>query len=414
MRKIISLLALLLLSGSAFASVSVYDHAGVLTSGEQSALISNGSRWPFDLHVLINTFPNPQSLDSAVHNCVNGPNVVCIGIDPLHHKTNVHVGTATGIPVDSSVSSAGNPYFKNHDFQGGIEAIASRARDLYHSNAIVAPRAPTVYVNNQPVPVTGQPVQIHVDSPSVNETSHTGLWILFSLVLAGLVTWVIFRTRRSDKIVSKINNDMNDFRDEAFEMSSRNMETAEWHEKMRTKMNADKPKPMMPAQTQVGLPPAQPQVVVQPVSTPTVVASTPVTKTTVVHNHYGSNPGYGPNYNPTLTGSVMTDVLLANELSRPSAPVVVAPAPVIVEREVVRETVPADSGSSNSNWDNNDAGGSSSSWNDSSSSSSSSDWSSSGSSDSSSSSDWGSSDSGSSSDWGGGGGDSGGGSDSGW
>jgi len=367
----ITLFIALLMSNVALARVVVHDNAGVIPSNQKDALISSGSRWPFDLHVLTGVYPTPAALNNAVHRCVTGPNVVCIGLDPVHHKTNVHVGTATGINVDDSVSSAGNSYFRNGDFRDGIEAIASRARDLSHP----------VVVNNHPVPVvpySTQPVQVHIDNPNAGDTSHIGLWIFFALIFAGLVAWVIYRTRRNDKLVNKINTDMNDFRDEAFEMSSRNIEQADFHEKLAAKMNADKPKPMMPAPVPAALSAASPKIVAQPVVT------APVQPTTVVHNHYGQDYGY----NPTLTGSVMTDVLLADALTRP----VVSPAPVVVEREVVRE--PAyDNGGSSSSWnDVNDNSSSSSSW-DNDSSSSSSDWGS-------------SSDSGSS--W-----DSGGGSDSG-
>lgn len=386
MKKMI--FALMLVSSMAFANVSVYDHAGVLSQAQQTALTTQGSRWPFDLHVLTGTYPTPNAFESAVHNCVNGPNVVCIGIDPAHHKTSVHTGTATGIPSGSGISAVGNPYFKNADYQGGIEAIASRARELYHSNVVQTTR-------NVSTGYTQQPIQVHIDNPNTGMSTGWWLFAILMLALIGIGTWVVVRAR---KTVKKINDDMNDFRDEAFEMSSRNMETRDWHEKMKTKVQPEA-HPMMPAQTTTALPAKQDSVnltIGNPVANlnvggqqANVVVAQNVPATTVVHNHYGNNLGYSYGPNPTLTGSVVGDVILANELARP--------APVVVEREVVHERS-YDNSADNSSWNNsnNDSSSDSSSWGNNDSSSSSSWDSGSSSSDSSGSSDWGSSDSGSS------------------
>lgn len=402
MKKIISL-AVMLVSSMAFASVSVYDHAGVLTQAEQSALTADGSRWPFDLHVLTDTFPNPAALNTAVHRCVNGPNVVCIGIDPAHHKTNVHVGTAVGIPSSEfqSIASAGNSNFRMNDYFGGIEAIASRARDAAHT-IINVPNSRNV------VPYAAQPqIQVHIDNP-VSTGMSTGWW-LFLFVMIALVGVVVYFVRRAVKITSKVNSDMNDFRDEAFEMSSHNIETAnmrEFNEKLSAKATTSKP--MMPVTAKV-----VPSIPTLPVQTKVVIQNVPVATQptqTVVHNHYSNGtPGYNSGYNNTLTGSVATDILLASELSRPYN----NPTPVVVEREIIRETSP-DAGGNSSSWgssnsSDDDAGGRSSSWgnNDSdSNSNNNSSWDNNSSSDNNTS-DWGGSDSNS------GGGDSGGG-DGGW
>lgn len=395
MKKIVLMMSLML-GGLAFASVDVRDRAGVIPLDQQNALRNEGSRWPFDLHVLTGAFPNPAALESAVHRCVNGPNVVCIGIDPVHHKTVVHFGTATGISPSTSIPAAGNSYFKTGNWQGGIEAIASAAR-----NAVgTATRAPTVYVNNTPVPVVPygtQPVTVHVDSPSGTTTGMSTGWWLFLIFMGIGAGVVIYYVSRAVKTAKKVNEDMNDFRDEAFEMSSRNIEQADFHEKLAAKMNADKPKPMVPTQTKAVTPTTK--TVAQTV-TPTAPVAAPTT--TVVHNHYGSNTGSG-----TLTGSVAGDILLANELTRPITPVVVTQPTVVHETTVVHDAPSSDNGGSSSSWDtksdDNDSGGSSSSWDSGSSDS-----------DSGSSSSWdsGSSDSGSSWDSGGGF-DSGGGSDGG-
>jgi uncharacterized membrane protein YgcG len=375
MKKIFSFFAIMLISGAARARVAVHDSAGIIPQSQQDALIAEGSRWPFDLHVLTGAFPSPAALDTAVHRCITAPNVVCIGIDPVHHKTNIHVGTATGIPAsDGLLSSVGNSYFKDKDYQGGIEAIAGRAR------ALATTVVPTP-IHNTPVYTVQQPVQVHIDSPASTGMS-TGWWLFlfFMIALAGIVVYYV---RRAVKTAKKVNEDMNDFRDEAFEMSSRNMEERDFHEKLKAKITTKQP--MAPAAPITNTAPVAPARVVT-----TAPNTTPGGSTTVVHNHIS---GSG-------SGASTGDMLLAYELGRISNPtqVVVAPNPVV--HEVVRETIPADSGGSSSNWDtkadDNDSGGSSSSWD-------------SGSSDSGSS-DSGSSDSGSSSsDWGGGGGDSGGG-----
>lgn len=406
--KKIGLIVALLMSSVAFAGVTIHDRAGVMTTAQQSSLVANGNRWPFDLHVVTGAFPNPNVMNTTVDHCVTGPNVVCIGVDPVHHKTVVRAGAAVGLPSDNSIAAAGNSYFRVGDYQGGIEAIASRARELAHT--VVNTPHNTVVTT----PYIQQPqVQVHIDNP-VPTGMTTGWWLfLFGMIaLAGIVIYYVVRAVKTTK---KINEDMNDFRDEAFEMSSRNLEERDFHEKLKAKMPVTTTKVVTPTtQTVVQTVPVSGQggQVVIPTAPAGVAPST-----TVVHNHYGNTGS-----NSTLTGSVMTDVMLAEALTRPSTPVV-APAPVVVEREVVRETH-SDSGSSSS-WNNDDGGnsnsGSSSSWgssdNDSSSGSSSS-WDSGSSSSSDSSSSW---DSGSSSSWdsgssGGGwdGGSSGGGGDSGW
>lgn len=401
--KILSLFVAMMISNIALASVSVYDHVGVLTQAEQGSLIANGSRWPFDLHVLIGTYPNPAALNSAVHNCVNSPNVVCIGLDPSHHKTNVHFGTAVGVPASeyASIVSAGNSYFRDANYQGGIEAIATRTRTVAHSVS-----SPVTYNQDVTHTVIQQPVQVHVDSTGTS----AGWWFFsfFMLLIVGACIWAVSKSR---KTVQKINSDMNDFRDEAFEMSSRNMEERDWHEKMKAKQTVDQ-HPMMPTKTVASLPAPSKQVIVQPVvqSVQSVVAAPVTPSTTVIHNHIsGGGSGY--------SGSGVTDVLLGYELGRITAPTPVYNPPVVIEREVIREPAPSyDNGGSSSSWNNNnssdDAGGSSSNWNnndssndDSSSSSNDSSWGNSDSGSSDSGWDSGSSDSGSSDS---GGGDSGG------
>lgn len=380
----------MLISSMGFASVSVHDNAGVISAPQQSALIAGSARWPFDLHILTGAFPNPAALDTTVHRCVTGPNVVCIGIDPVHHKTNVHVGTGVGIPSSEfhSIAAAGNSYFKGGDYQGGIEAIAIRAREAAHTIVNASVREPVRSVSVQSVPV---PVQVHIDNH--NSGMSTGWWLFafFMALLLGLGAWIV---RRAYKTAKKVNDDMNDFRDEAFEMSSRNMEERDFHEKLKAKLGTEK-KPMLPKVAQSA-----------PTSVPVSSKPTIIRNRTTVEAFYNT-----PSVSPSTT-----DVLLAYELGRvsnPTPPVVVVPVPA----PVPTPTPAVDKGGSSSDWDtkadDNDSGGSSSShdddndnsgsssWNDSSDSSSSDNGSSSSSWDS------GSSDSGSS------GGDSGGG-DSGW
>ncbi len=362
MKKLIVIVALLMAGVASANKVAIKDNANVMSAGQYTSLLAETSRWPFELRVVTNTYSSKAALEQAVHQCVNSPNVVCVGLDPTHHGVRVHFGTGTGVrPSDFNlIAAAGNSFFKSNDWLGGIESIADRALESARSSQVVN------------VGTQQQPVQVHVDMPRVvheQEPVSAGWWI-FAFVMVALVVGAIIlairSARNASKTVKKVNEDMNDFRDEAFEMSSRNMEERDFHEKMKAKGVFNAPA-NTPALTTA-----------RPVVTPVAPAhvSTPVTTapTTVVVQ--------GNNNNDLLTGVLIGQALNNN-------PHVVECHTVEVVRNVEREREVVhtrrdddDNGGSGLSWgssssDSNsssDSGGSSSDWGSSSSSDSSSSW----------------------------------------
>lgn len=286
-------------AGLAYAGeVQIKDAMGVIPTSQADAVRADGPRWPFDLRVMTGDYPSGRALDSAVHSCVDRPNVVCVGIDPVHHSTYVHFGTGTGVrPSDfEAIAASGNSLFKAGDWQGGIEAIADRAVQSRQQAGSVHPSPP----------------------PGMD----AGWWIFGTLVaIVALVgIWIAWRSRkRQEELAARMNSDMDDFREEASEYRSRNLEERDWHDKMGATMRR---RPAVP-----------------------VPASAPTAQSTVVVNQQSSG----------------NDLLLGYELGR-----MTSPAPVIKEREVVREVVREDPSTS---WSTSDSGGSSSDWSSSNSSS---------------------------------------------
>lgn len=127
---------------------------------------------------------------------------------------------------------------------------------------------------------------------------------------------------RAVKTTKKINDDMNDFRDEAFEMSVRNLEERDWHNKMKAKGVFKNT-----TNTQSSTPVA------------TSTTKTDTKSTTVIHHSSGPNA---------------TDVLLAYELGRHSAQPAQAPTP--------QQHNSSDNGGSSSSWDDDEKRRRDSSW----------------------------------------------------
>lgn len=144
--------------------LTIQDQTNRLSTDQIEVIRATAASLPFDVAVLTGDYPNKAALDQAVSQCVVKPLIVCIGIDPGHRATNVHFGTGTGIPSNSfsTISSAGNMYFKLGDFGAGIAAIANTAGA--YANVQVAAPVPARVTYEQPAPVR---VQQQLPSPDI-------------------------------------------------------------------------------------------------------------------------------------------------------------------------------------------------------------------------------------------------------
>ncbi len=307
MKKFLLAAVMLFLPSLAIAgNVSVVDRAGVIPSSQIYALQSTTGRYPFDLKIFTDTFPNRRALDAAVSDCVTTPNTVCIGVDPTHRSTNAHFGTATGVrPSDFNlIAASGNAYLKHGNYEGAFISIADRALESVRS--------------------TQQVVQVNVPPPQVVTTTSNGFSLVFIIVMlgfVGLITASVIGLRRRQK---RIDSDMGSFREERDEYLDANV----------TRMTQPSPTAKLNGQ---GYAPTY-----ATTRTPITTTVTPVvTPQTVVVDRGGND--------------LLTGVLLGQAISRPS----------VVEREVVREVErPSYSSKSDdySSSTSSDSGGGSSDW----------------------------------------------------
>lgn len=223
--KRLSLFFTFLLVSPAFAwTTKVQDPAGILSAGEADAL--RAKEFPFDVNVLVGVYPNRQVLDQAVHNCVDGPNLLCVGIDPTHRFSYTHFGSGLNIPTSefNSIATSGNPYFKNERWADGVISIAEKTNSVRISHVSLTSNGSVVVV------------------PSVlTKTADVGFsWWVFGSVIFVLAAVGLLAARRAKKTAEKLNEDMEDFRSEADEMRTRNIEEQGWHDQMKGKVDKKK------------------------------------------------------------------------------------------------------------------------------------------------------------------------------
>ena len=106
------------------------DAASLLTPSDRSTLESAVGRYPFDVRVLTSTdYADQPSFSRYVGAQVSEPNMVVVGIDPIHHHTQVHFGTGSRVAEGqwSSIERAGNADFKQTHWALGVVAILDQA-----------------------------------------------------------------------------------------------------------------------------------------------------------------------------------------------------------------------------------------------------------------------------------------------
>ncbi len=192
------------------------DPTGALSASAAANIQAAQQDAVFDVKVTISTTDTRGALDAKVSGMVTSANTLAIGVDPIHHFTFTHFGIGTGIPRDryQDVARAGNGEFKQGHWEAGINAIVANATAARHvSNAtttIVVPTQQTTVEHPFPVlPLVG-----------------AGL----ALTLGFFLLW-----RWNRRKTAEVTATLGDFRDEANQLRSRNIEEQAWHDKMKQK-----------------------------------------------------------------------------------------------------------------------------------------------------------------------------------
>jgi uncharacterized membrane protein YgcG len=202
--KTFLIIAALLFSAPAYASVTVNDLTNTLTPTAKADLEATPTQHRVKANFL-NT-SSQQDMDRLMGDCVDTPNTVCIGVDPVHHWTFSHFGVDTGVRSSdfTQVAKAGDLDFKQAQWTDGIKSIISRA------NAVsIKSNAPAAVVINQPV--------VEKDFP---------LWPFFLggvIMIIGIIAFVEWARKKNQQA----QDTLNDARSEVFEMASRNINQGE-------------------------------------------------------------------------------------------------------------------------------------------------------------------------------------------
>ncbi len=184
-------LGLLLALPASAGALHTTDDAGVFTPAQLATVRSKAQGYDFDVRVITtSSYTSKSDLGNYVHRFVTEPNLVVIGLDPVHHHFSVHFGTGTRI-ADSefkTIESAGVASFKDADWAGGVVAILDRAEQSVGTGG--GRRAP---------PGASEPVSGAVTD---GETSHSsggfGLFgILAVVAVVGGLFWLVARRRGS-------------------------------------------------------------------------------------------------------------------------------------------------------------------------------------------------------------------------
>ena len=134
-----ALLAALLVPSAAFAgTLQIRDPGDVLPAQEEVNLREAARAWPFDARVVVSTeISSRADFDRYVGAQVASANMVVVGVDPAHRHTSVHFGTGTRIARArfSAIENAGDGWFRQGQWRGGIEAILSSASSAVGSGS---------------------------------------------------------------------------------------------------------------------------------------------------------------------------------------------------------------------------------------------------------------------------------------
>ncbi len=106
------------------------DTAAILTVADRTQLEAAAARAPFDVRVLTSSaYADQAGFSRYVGGQVNEANEVVVGVDPVHHHTQVHFGTGSRIAPSewTAIERAGNGAFRDARWAPGIVAILDQA-----------------------------------------------------------------------------------------------------------------------------------------------------------------------------------------------------------------------------------------------------------------------------------------------
>jgi Domain of unknown function (DUF5129) len=171
------------------------DDAGAFTPSQLATVRSRAQGYDFDVRLITSSsYASKSDLGNYVHRFVTEPNLVVIGLDPVHRHVSVHFGTGTRI-ADSefkTIESAGVASFKDADWAGGVVAILDRAE-----------RAVGTGGGHRAAPVGADPSNAvgHDGAYPQSAPSSGGFgglfWVVAIVGVIGLVFWMIARRRAS-------------------------------------------------------------------------------------------------------------------------------------------------------------------------------------------------------------------------
>jgi uncharacterized membrane protein YgcG len=187
----------------------VLDSTGTLSSQAKTELESIQTRFP--LHIVFKDEPSQAVLGKDMDACVVTPSTICIGVDPGHRWTSSRFGVDSGIKSGdfAQVSRAGNLDFKQGNWVGGVKAIVSRAELLSTKSNV--------------------PTAIVIQNPIVEHPVPVWPFFLGFGVLAAIGGYVLLTVRRrTKKALEEADKAIQDVREEAAELTSRNIKDERW------------------------------------------------------------------------------------------------------------------------------------------------------------------------------------------
>ena len=150
---LLAMLALVFVAGFSrpahAGALRVRDQTRVLSADDAARLRSIVAGAPFDAQVVVTTeYPYAADLSRCVGSLVTEPDAIAVGLDPQHHRVQVHFGVGARIARADwpAIERAGNDEFRRGDWEGGLAAIllaAERAAGGQSTDAapLVSPRA---------------------------------------------------------------------------------------------------------------------------------------------------------------------------------------------------------------------------------------------------------------------------------
>jgi MYXO-CTERM domain-containing protein len=159
--------------------IRIQDDARLFGANDTQRIMS--ANLPFELHVITSTsYASRAGLDARVHDSIDAPNVVGIGIDPTHRWVVAHFGTGTGIAPSTwaTIVASGNGDFRDARWGDGVLAVSRSAANA-RTEASVSTAA------------------------YEDESSSAGVFIVggFALAVLLLVWLLVRRARRAANVV---------------------------------------------------------------------------------------------------------------------------------------------------------------------------------------------------------------------